>query len=292
MKKKLLNLAYLAALVSALGCAPAATEPEPASPAPASDESAQTQATPPKGRLVQANPKLATLKAKFVYDGKAPARAKVDSSKDPICAPIEILSDAMLVGKDGEIQNLVLMFDAKRSEAKVPAEMQKAPEGVVKLDNNGCVFKPHIFFARVGQTIEVTNTDQTGHNANFNFLNNSAVNFLIPIGGSKKLDPLATDEPTLMPVDCNIHPWMKAFVIVQDHPYVGISDESGQMEIIDLPVGKVTFLIRHEYAEGAIDEGKVNGKAQKWSRGRMELELKAGVNDLGTILLAPDKFKS
>ncbi|MCA9158322.1 MAG: hypothetical protein KDA51_07390 [Planctomycetales bacterium] len=248
------------------------------------------QSSPPAGKMVLADAKLATLRAKFVYDGDAPAPKKVDSSKDPFCAQLEILSEALLVGKDGGLQNLVLMFDAKRSKAKVPAEFAKPVDGTVGLDNNGCKFVPHIVFARVGQTIEVLNSDQTGHNANFGFFNNPAQNFLIPIGGKKEIK-LVADEATLMPVECNIHPWMKGYVIVQEHPYVGITDEAGQLEIPNLPVGEVTFLVRHENADGSIDEGTVGGKKQKWGRGRMEIELKPGMNDLGTITLAADKFK-
>lgn len=113
---------------------------------------------------------------------------------------------------------------------------------------------------------------------------------MIPIGGKKEIK-LVADEATLMPVECNIHPWMKGYVIVQEHPYVGITDEAGQLEITNLPVGEVTFLVRHENADGSIDEGTVGGKKQKWGRGRMEIELKPGMNDLGTITLAADKFK-
>ncbi len=300
--KKLLTLLCLAALLGVFGCAPAPTTPAPAetpagdeapasSEEPAADAGAWNDERPPAGKFVQVDPKLATLKVKFVYDGPAPARAKIDSSKDPFCAPIEILSEAMLVGKDGALQNLVLMLDSKRSKAEIPAEYKQPVDGNVQLDNNGCVFKPHIVFARVGQTIEVLNSDQTGHNANFGFFNNQAENFLIPANDKKETQKLVAEESTMMPVECNIHPWMKGYVVVLEHPYAAATDENGQIEINNLPVGEVTFLIRHENADGAIDEGKVGGKAEKWSRGRMELTLKAGMNDLGTITIAADKFK-
>lgn len=291
--KKILSFVCLASLIGLFGCAPASTSPPatetPPAEQPATDESAADE-LPPRGHFVQADPKLATLKAKFVYDGAPPARAKVDSSKDPFCAQLEILSDELLVGKDGGLQNLVLMLDERRSKVEIPDSQKKPPAGVATLDNNGCRFEPHVFFAQVGQTVEILNSDQTGHNANFGFLNNPGLNVLIPIGGKKEVT-LVADEPTLIPVDCNIHPWMKAHIIVQEHPFVGISNEQGEIEIINLPVGEVTFLIRHESADGSIDEGTVDGKAQKWSRGRMEIELKPGVNDLGTIKLSPDKFK-
>lgn len=289
--KKILGLLSLAGLAAAFAFSSSAQFPVAAATEGSDGQATETQATPPAGKFVQADAKLATLRAKFVYDGKAPALKKIDSSKDPFCAQIEIMSDHMLVGKDGELQNLVLMFDTRRSKAKVPAEFTKAPEATITLDNKDCVFVPHIIFARVGQTIEVLNSDQTGHNANFGFFNNPAQNFLIPVGGKKDLK-LVAEEATLMPVECNIHPWMKGYVIVQEHPYVGISNADGVIEIENLPVGEVTFLVRHENADGSIDEGTVGGKKQKWGRGRMEIELKPGVNDLGTITIAADKFKN
>ncbi len=289
--KKILGLLSLAGLAAAFALSSSLPAPVVAATDAADGQATEAQAAPPAGKFVQAKADLATLKVKFVYDGKAPARKKIDSSKDPFCAPIDIETDSMLVGKNGELQNLVLMFDTRRSKAKVPPEFTKAPEATITLDNKNCMFEPHIIFARVGQTIEVLNSDQTGHNANFGFFNNPAQNFLIPVGGKKDLK-LVAEEATLMPVECNIHPWMKGYVIVQEHPYVGISNEEGVIEIENLPVGEVTFLVRHENADGSIDEGTVGGKKQKWGRGRMELELKAGVNDLGIITIAADKFKS
>ena len=288
--KKILGFLSLAGLAAAFALSGSVQAPLSAATQGDDAQATETQSSPPAGKFVQADAERATLRAKFVYDGKPPARKKVDSSKDPFCAQIEILSDAMLVGKDGELQNLVLMFDTRRSKAKVPPEFTKAPEETITLDNKDCMFEPHIIFARVGQTIEVLNSDQTGHNANFGFFNNPAQNFLIPVGGKRDLK-LVAEEATLMPVECNIHPWMKGYVIVQEHPYVGISNAEGVIEIENLPVGEVTFLVRHENADGSIDEGTVGGKKQKWGRGRMELELKPGLNDLGTITIAADKFK-
>lgn len=250
-----------------------------------------TSEAPPAGKFVQSDSKTATLRAKIVYDGDPPPRAKIDSSRDPFCAQLEIVSDQMIVGENGELKNFALIMDTRRSDAEVPEAQLKAPEATVELDNKNCVFEPHVMFARPGQKIKVLNSDQTGHNANFNFFNNQQVNFLVPVGGEKELE-LKADEPAPIPVDCNIHPWMKAFVIVQEHPFVGISDKDGVLEIKDLPVGSVTFRVWHENAEGSIDEASVDGKAQRWSRGRMEVELKAGMNDLGTIKIAADKFKS
>jgi plastocyanin len=263
--------------------------------APESDTTAQSMPTTEVGQLadgnvVAAKPEVAryvatqanaaTLKAKFVLVGDAPPPEKIDGSRDPFCAELEIVSDAMVIGAGGEIKNLALYLDARRTDADLPEI--PVEEKSFKLDNKNCMFEPHVIAARPGQSILVTNSDETGHNANFNFFNNDAVNFLIPAGGEKELE-LKADEPAPIPVECNIHPWMKAFVIVTEHPFVGVSDEAGEITIENLPVGEVTFKVWHENAKRSIDEATVGGKTEKWSRGRMEIELKPGVNDLGTI---------
>ncbi len=230
----------------------------------------------------------ATLKAKFVLKGDAPKPEKIDGSRDPFCADQDIFSEKMVIGGGGEIQNLALYLDTRRTKVDLP-EIPVEDKSFT-LDNKNCVFVPHVLAARPGQSILVTNSDETGHNANFNFFNNDAVNFLVPAGGEKELE-LKADEPAPIPVDCNIHPWMRAFVIVTEHPYVAITDAGGELMIENLPVGEVTFKVWHENAKRSIDEATVGGKVEKWSRGRMEIELKAGMNDLGTVVIDRELFE-
>ena len=229
----------------------------------------------------------ATLKMKIVVDGKAPAPQPIANVADAFCAmnggPI---SDKLLVSEKGELANFVVMFDEEKSKLKVPAELQKSPEATHVLDNTKCLFVPKVIVARPGQTITVKNSDQTGHNANFKMLKNEQKNILVPAGQSKdyKLDPTLV-EPAAMPISCDIHPWMSAHVIVKPHPYVSVSAADGTIEIKDLPVGDgATFRVWHD-ACGAINELNVNGKAQKLTRNRWDIELKPGMNDLGVVKL-------
>ncbi len=229
----------------------------------------------------------ATLRLKIVVDGPVPAPQVIGGVNDSFCAESPILTNKLIVSEKGELKNFALIFDEERSKVKVPESMLKPPAESHVLDNLKCMFEPKILVARSGQTITVKNSDNTGHNANFLFMKNPPTNFLIPAGQSKDyvLKPDLV-EPTAMPVECNVHPWMKAFVIVKQHPYVGVSNDEGVIEIVDLPVGSgVTFRLWHE-AAGAIDQIQVGGKSEKLARGnRWELDLKSGVNDLGTVTL-------
>ncbi len=236
----------------------------------------------------------ATLRMKFAVDGSVPEPKSISNVNDAYCAENPLVSNKLLVGKQGELQNFAVILDEEKSKLKIPAELLKAPAATHVLDNVKCMFEPKIIVARSGQTISVKNSDNTGHNANFNFLKNPPTNFLVPAGQSKDLS-LKPDlvEPTAIPIECNVHPWMKAFVIVKQHPFVGVSNADGVVEISNLPAGSgAVFRLWHE-AAGAIDQVEVNGKSQKLSRGnRLELELKPGVNDLGVIKLNAKLLKA
>jgi plastocyanin len=237
----------------------------------------------------------ADLKMTFVYDGKAPAPKPIDASKDPLCLEDgnKIVTENMVVNAtNGGIRYIALSLDVKdASKLKIHPDLAKAPADKVLLDNVKCIFVPHVVVLRSGQTLEVKNSDKTGHNANFGFFKNEAQNVTIPAGASKDLK-IGKEETAPTPVECNIHPWMKGFIIVKDHPYVGVSDENGSLVIKGLPVGEeLKFRVWHENQNKAISEVTINGKKEKWDRGYVTITLKPGENDLGTIKLAPERFK-
>ncbi|MEM8732737.1 MAG: methylamine utilization protein [Planctomycetota bacterium] len=293
--KKTLSLLSIAALVLA-GCQ-AKMETTAQAPANLVEAATQVEFTPEapveseatsKPHYVSTQAESATLKIKFVLDGKIPEAKNIDGSRDPYCADKEIPNEKMVIGENGEIANLAIYLDTRKTKIDLPEIAVEDKKPV--LDNKDCIFVPHVVTARPGQTIIVKNSDETGHNANFSFFNNAAVNFLVPANSQKELE-LKADEPAPIPVECNVHPWMKAYLIVTEHPFVGVTNAAGELIVKDLPVGEVTFKVWHENAVKSLDEATVGGKKEKWSRGRMEIELKPGVNDLGTVKLSADLFK-
>lgn len=232
----------------------------------------------------------ATLKAKFVFDGKEPAAIPVQGkNRDPFCANLDLKVKPLQVGKNGGIKYVALYIYERTTEIELPKLPADADEEIV-LDNNGCLFDPPVLKIQAGQTLTVKNSDDCGHNANFGFINAKGQNPLIPQKGSVDID-IKVGEPAPIEVSCSIHPWMKAHVIVTEHPFVGLSNEEGEIVIENLPVGTVTFKAWHQFAKKSLDEVSVNGEATDWRRGRFEIDLKPGVNDLGTITLSPDLFE-
>lgn len=225
-----------------------------------------------------------TLKAKFVYGGAAFKPAPVDVNKDKeFCGKHPLINEKLLVNSEGKgIQNVVFYVFTGRGGSKLPPQ---APTNAThELANDKCRFEPRIVVLQAGDSLKITNPDAVGHNANLNFFVNPAQNITIP-PGAEKVVKVEKAEPAPIPVDCNIHPWMRAYVISLDHPFVGVSDKNGEIEIKGLPAGeKLSFRVFHEAASG-IKDVMINDTMTPLKKNVLELDIKSGMNDLGTITI-------
>ncbi|NBW86574.1 MAG: hypothetical protein EBR23_07050, partial [Planctomycetia bacterium] len=114
-------------------------------------------------------------------------------------------------------------------------------------------------------------------------------NSLVPAGGSAALK-FSSEEAIPAQVTCNIHPWMKAWVLVRPNPYAAVSKADGTFEIKGVPAGEVELQFWHEKA-GYLAEMTIGGKAEKASKGRKKVSVAAGGTDLGDIVLDAAIFK-
>ena len=233
---------------------------------------------------------LGTLKARFVFEGDVVAPKHVDVNKDKdFCGKQAVVDERLLVhATDKGIRNVVLYLYTGRSGYRDPLE--KRPAKTVTLTTKDCRFDPHVIAIQAGDTLEILPGDPLGHNANLNFFANKPQGISVP-PMAKRVIPIAEAEPGVIPIDCNIHPWMRAYAVILDHPLVAISDEHGQIEIEGLPTGRLPFRLFHEAADAVIPEVTIDGKKEKLSRNVIELEIKPGLNDFGTITLPADALK-
>ena len=228
-----------------------------------------------------------SIKGRIVLDGTAPKPAPIAVTKDQYCIDKKPENDTIVVGKDNALVNAVVYLRVASGTAKPainPEYEAKLKEPVV-LDNNGCMFKPHITAVRVGQTLDVKSSDPVGHNTNIGFLSfNQTVpaNETLPIKVTKA-------EAVPQPVVCNIHPWMKGYVVAQDHPYMAVTGEDGTFEIKDLPAGQHEFQFWHE--TGYLKNLALKGGTTD-NRGRVKLKVEAGKTlDLGDLKVKASNLK-
>ena len=231
----------------------------------------------------------ASIKGKFVYGGDAPAVAELKADKDvEVCGKHKLLAEELVVGADKGIANVVVFVRDKG--VKVNPDLAKAAAGEkVVLDNHDCRFEPHVTFVQVGQPLVIKNSDPVGHNSNIASLKNPS-NSLVPAGGEAKVT-FAADEAVPAAVTCNIHPWMKGWVLIRPNPYAAVSKADGTFEIKGVPAGgEVELQFWHEKA-GYVAEMTIGGKAEKVSKGRKKVNVAAAGTDLGDIVLPPGIFQ-
>lgn len=224
----------------------------------------------------------ATLKGVFTLDGTPPAAKQLVVDKDTeVCSKggMKLFDRSLLV--DGASKGLanVVIFVRKSSRVKQPVSADQ-----LVFDQKNCEFLSPVFAARVGQPVDVRNSDPVGHNTN---IAGSSFNQLIPAGQGTVYTP---NKETGMPVmvTCNIHPWMKAYAVFREDGYVAVTAADGSFTIPDLPAGEpLEFQVWHERATGPNGALGLDVPELKWNdKGRFRVTLNADeVKDLGTLVV-------
>ena len=151
-----------------------------------------------------------SIKGRFVFDGTPtpPTPIKIDKDVE-VCGKHNLMTQDLVVGPDGGVANVVVWV---RGKVKVNPEYKKTADDKIVLDNKNCHFIPHVVGVRVGQTLEIKNSDPVAHNTKIDGLN-LQVNPLIPAGAA---DDEAITLPENLPahVSCSIHQWMSALLVV------------------------------------------------------------------------------
>ncbi len=229
------------------------------------------------------------LTLRFQYDGEPPPPNPIKVDRDvAFCGQHGLVDESLLVHpQDGGIKNVVVYVYTGRGGSQI--EPVPSLKRTHTLDRKNCRHEPHILLTQAGDTLKLTNSDPVGHNANLNFIRNEVGGLLIPPSQDHQIK-LREPEPAPIPVECNIHPWMKSYVVVLEHRYVGVSDEHGQVVIKDLPDKELDFRVFVEAAKGALDSVTVNGKPVEFVRNRFRYTIQPGNNDMGTVLLTAKHF--
>jgi plastocyanin len=226
----------------------------------------------------------ASLKGRFVVDGDTPAPAAITADKDvEVCGKHKLVNEEVVVSEDGGLANVVIFVRSKNVTVHPDVEDGSKAESLV-LDNKDCRFEPHVGFVQTDQTLTIKNSDPIGHNSNIATMKNSPSNSLIPSDGSADIT-FSRDEAIPAAVTCNIHPWMKAYLVIRPNPYGAVSGKDGSFVIENLPVGEeLEFQLWHEKG-GYLDEFKIDGKKTQAKRGRIDFTVEAGNTDLGEIVI-------
>jgi hypothetical protein len=137
-----------------------------------------------------------------------------------------------------------------------------APTTPVIFDQKGCMYSPHVAAVQVGQEMIVRNSDGVLHNVDAHPAKNQPFNFGQPVQGMENKKVFTAPE-VMIPVKCDVHPWMHGWIGVQDHPYAAVTDEQGAFTFKDLPPGTYEIEAWHEKYGTAHQTVTVGAKESK-----------------------------
>lgn len=217
-----------------------------------------------------------TIKGKVIADGNLePLPALVvkgdKAAKDSeVCAAEAVPNESKVIDKDTKgVANVVIWVATK--PAKIHPKLEKPAKAVVDFDQKGCRFKPHILLVRNDQKVNVLSDDDVAHNTHTWPRANKPDNFIVAPKDRKGVEVKNVNQKEKTPtkVTCDIHSFMEAYWVVLDHPYAAVTNEKGEFEIADLPVGE------HEI--------KVWQEKIGWVVKSQMVKVKEGANEIPTI---------
>ena len=180
----------------------------------------------------------ASLKGNIRYSGAPVERKKYTVTIDQyVCGKEKLAGDLVLSPSNG-ILNAVVSLEGVASGAKGP----KSPVRV-KMDQKACVFSPRVIVVPAGGTVEFLNSDRLLHNVKGGGKENSPFNRAQPHARSISI---AFRSPEILRVECDLHSWMRGWVVVAEHPYYAVTNPEGEFAFDNVPAGKYQLVVWHE----------------------------------------------
>ena len=177
----------------------------------------------------------------IVFEGDAPSMDVIDMSTESVCADKHASSpmiEEVVVNSNGTLANAFVYVKEGLESLQFPTP------GAVLLDQNGCFYVPHVLGVMAGQDITIKNSDGLLHNINASPSEQRGFNTSQPVA-METTRSFGTAE-VMVPLRCDVHGWMNAYVGVLDHPYHSVSNGSGAFNLSTLPPGEYVIEAWHE----------------------------------------------
>jgi plastocyanin len=185
-----------------------------------------------------------SVTATVKFEGEVPPADMITITGDPKCVSEsgspQRAEERLVVGENQALQNVFIYVKDGLTAYGFPV-----PNEPVLLDQDKCRYTPRVLGVRVGQALQVRNSDPLLHNVRSNGVINQAFNKSTPVEGVSFTHTFATRE-VMVPFKCDVHGWMSAYVGVLDHPYFGTTVADGKVALGNLPPGTYTIEAWHE----------------------------------------------
>ena len=183
-----------------------------------------------------------TIQGHVSLTGRLPGNAVIRMGVDPLCGELtadkQVVQETVVTSPDGSLGNVFVQLQGTFPEVPVVDEP-------VVIDQRDCVFVPRVVGARVGQTVQIMNSDPLLHNLHSYSTTTNSFNVGQPMEGMVYEVQLEAEEGMLR-IGCDLHRWMTEYIGVAEHPYFAVSDRGGTFTIEGVPPGTHNIQAWHE----------------------------------------------
>ena len=183
------------------------------------------------------------IRGAIAFTGKKPRRTAIDMSGEPACVEAHrgrAFDESVVANPNNTLANVFVYI-----KSGLEGKDFEPPATPVTIDQKGCWFHPRVMGIQVGQVFHVTNSDPVTHNIHPLAQINREWNHSQG-AGDPQLTRRFIKQEVMVPVKCNIHSWMHAFIGVLPHPYFAVSNEKGSFELPNVPAGNYVVAAWHE----------------------------------------------
>lgn len=175
------------------------------------------------------------------FQGKAPALRPIVMDKDPVCANEQ---SGTVLSEDGRVNANATLPNAFVYISKGTGDLSgHVPANSVTLTQKGCTFAPHVLGIMVGQPLQVVTDDPTTHNIHVTATKGNRDWNVTQQPGTPSVTTRFSQPAIMVPVHCNIHPWMEAYIGVVTNPYYAVTGNDGSFLIKNVPPGDYTLSV-------------------------------------------------
>ncbi len=183
------------------------------------------------------------ISGRVLFHGNTPPMPAIDMSSNPNCErqhPEAQHAETVIVNANGTLRNVFVWIKTGLTAAQWPPPAQSAA-----LNQNGCIYQPHVLGIMEGQNLEIVNSDPVNHNVHAECQTNAAWNESQPPRAEHKFKTFTAEE-ILFPVTCSVHPWMRSYIGVSPHPFFAVTGDDGTFSLKGVPPGTYTIEAVHE----------------------------------------------
>jgi hypothetical protein len=235
-KRKRRLFYILSACCFALGCSP---KDQSASISPSPNHAIATEVIGAHKQPFGNN----AIVGRVFFQGEAPTPKIIRMNQDPACeqeGSATVYSEEVVINSDGALANVFVYI-----KAGLGSRRYATPETPIILDQRHCRYVPRVFGIQIGQTLKILNGDRTLHNVHASAESNKSFN--LAMSAAEKVRTRVFDHAEVMiPLRCNVHPWMIAYAGVLEHPFFSVTDTTGGFKLSALPAGEYEIEAWHE----------------------------------------------